>query len=107
MNEGVEFAEEEGRPVGQFLCRIVIQDGVEFPCEIRLHMLEKIVDVFVMEIEGAAVDVRHLGDLPDGDVLDLFFFHETDQTVPERALCLSHAAVFMGFVFHKCSSPVI
>ena len=67
------------------------------------ELAEQIIDVPVVDVERAAVDVGDRGELTHGNVLYVFLTHQLHQRKPQLAFCFSYAAV-NGFFVHETAS---
>ena len=64
-----------------------------------LQPLQKVPHVPVVDIEGTAVDIRPLGQLPHGDGLSAFFHQQLHQRQAQLFFGFPHPAVCAG-LFH-------
>ena len=53
-----------------------------------------------MQVKGAPVDIRKIGKLLYGNILDLFFLHKRQQDLCQPRFCFPDPAVNL-FHFHK------
>ena len=65
-----------------------------------LQPLEQVTNVLVVDVERAAVDVRPLSQLPDGDGLGGLFGHEIHQSLPQLLFRFSDATIYI-LIFHR------
>ena len=56
-------------------------------------MQQQVVDVLIVDIEGAAVDIRLLRQLPDRDALGALLGHQMHQRQPQLLLGLFYPSV--------------
>ena len=78
---------------------VVLAQGRQPVRHLILQPLQKVPHVPVVDIEGAAVDIRPLGQLPHGDGLGAFFRQQLHQRQAQLLFGFSHPAVCAG-LFH-------
>ena len=95
-------------------CKVFVQNLVEFLKNGVLNLRQHVVDIPVMKVKGATVDIRKVGKLFDGNILDILLLHECHQALKKLSLCFPDAPVrfvlFMNIFFakilsHKILSP--
>ena len=86
-----------------FLGIVRLADLDEALRHLLLQLAEQIINVLIVNIERAAVDVGNGRELPHGDILHIFLRHELHQRKPELPFGFSHAAVD-GLFVHKTTS---
>lgn len=83
-DQGEDLREYQGG-MGVKLRRFKLVKGqVELADQLLLRLLQEIIDVPVMEVEGAPVEVRHVRKLLYGDLVDLLCLHELRQAVAQK-----------------------
>ena len=94
----------------------LIESKEEFLKNGVLNLRQHVVDIPVMKVKGATVDIRKVGKLFDGNILDILLLHECHQALKKLSLCFPDApvrfALFMNIFFakilsHKILSPCL
>ena len=74
-----------------------VHDLVEGAEHAVLDFFEHVIDILIIQIEGTAVHVRQIRQLPDGDFVDLLFLEQLSQGLGEELFGAANAAVFLFF----------
>ena len=80
-----------------------VQNLIEFLEHFRLHLLEHIVYILIMQVERPPVNVNHVGDFPYRDVLNRFFLQQLRQGETKLPFCFADTPV--DFLFLHDRSP--